>query len=48
MSATFYEPSLRGVSSSTIITHLRIMGRGAKCVVLVLVSSDKISKAMVP
>jgi hypothetical protein len=30
MSATFDEPSLRGVSSSTTITHLRIMGRGFK------------------
>jgi hypothetical protein len=48
ISATFYEPSLRGVSSSTTITHLRIMGRGVKWVVFVLVSINKISKGIVP
>jgi hypothetical protein len=41
MSATLYEPSLKGVFSSTTITHLRIMGRGFKWAILVLVSIDK-------
>jgi hypothetical protein len=48
MNATFDEPSLRGVSSSTIITHFRIMGRGVKWAIFVLISIDKISKAIVP
>jgi hypothetical protein len=49
MSATFYEPSLKGVSSSTIITHnLRIMGKGFKWAKHVLVSIDKISQAIAP
>ncbi len=46
MSATFDEPSLRGIFSSTIITHLRIMGRGFKWEIPALVSTNKISKAM--
>jgi hypothetical protein len=45
VNATFDEPYLR-VSSSTTITHLRIMGRGFKWAIHVLVSIDKISKAM--
>ncbi|CAK9882777.1 unnamed protein product [Sphagnum jensenii] len=47
-SATFDEPSLGGVSSSTAVTHLGIMGRGVKRAVPVLVSTDKISRAAAP
>jgi len=46
MSDTFYEASLRSISSSITITHLRIMGKGFKRAILILVSIDKISKAM--
>jgi hypothetical protein len=42
MNVTFDEPSLRGVFSSTIITHLRIMGRGFKWAIPVLVSINKV------
>lgn len=47
-SATFDEPSLGGVSSSTAVTHLGIMGRGVKRAVPVLVSTDEISRAAAP
>jgi hypothetical protein len=33
----FDEPSLRGVFLSTTITHLRIMGRGIKWAITILV-----------
>jgi hypothetical protein len=45
---TFYEPCLRGVSSSTTITHLRIMGKGVKWSIIILVLIKKISKVVVP
>ncbi len=46
MSDTFDEASLRSISSSTTITHLRIMGKWFKWAILVLVSTDKFFKAM--
>ncbi len=48
MSVTFDEPFLKGVCSSTTITRFRIMGTGVKWVVFVLVSTNKISRVIVP